>query len=251
MKIQRWKNMNTKKKYIVMGIIVFLCVAIIAGVQIRRNFSMENKNPARHQFQTTVDVMAVPRTGLMKRISLTGQTVPEAQVDIAAQYAGKIVAVNSKLGQQVSAGDILIVQDTGDADISILENKAAYNQAVADSATTDATFYANYEKAQATYKLALTDYQRYKTLYEQKAISREALDANEQTMLSAKSALDTLANQMNSSSVPSAILSAQAAAAKAQHTISAVEKQRDDLVLRAPRSGEIGYRQAEVGDFRR
>lgn len=241
--------MNKSKKLIATSIVIFLCLGVIVGVQLKRNSSVGGPNSANNKLQTTADVMAVPRTGLIKRISLTGQTVPEAQVDIAAKYAGKIVAVNSKLGQWVSAGDVLIVQDTGDADISIMQNQAAYSQATADAVTSDVSFHANYDKAQANYQSASIDYQRYKTLYEQGAISREALDANEQTMLNAKSALDTLANQMNSSSVPAVIVSAQAAALKAQHNVSAVEKQREDLVLRAPRAGMIGYRQAEVGAF--
>jgi len=249
MKRGQWENMSKRKKIIVTSIVVLLLLAIIVGMQIKRNSSLVNSNATNNKLQTTADVLAVPRIGLMKRISLTGQTVPEAQVDIAAKYAGKITAVNSKLGQWVSKGDILIVQDTGDADISILQNQAAYSQATADAVTSDVSYHASYDKAKADYRTTSVDYQRYKDLYNQGAISREALDTSEQTMLGAKSALDALANQMNSSSVPSAILSAQAAALKAQHTVSAVEKQREDLVLRAPRSGMIGYRLAEVGDF--
>jgi len=249
MNIERWKNMNKPKKYIITSMVVFLCSGIIIGVQVKHNSSMASPNPVNNKLQTTVDVLAVPRIGLIKRISLTGQTVPEAQVDIAAKYAGKIVTVNSKLGQWVSAGDVLIVQDTGDADISIMQNQAAYSQATSDAVTSDVSFHANYDKAKADYQRASIDYQRYTTLYQQGAISQESLDTSKQTMLDSKSALDSLVNQMNSSSVPSVIVSAQAAALKAQHNVSAVEKQREDLVLRAPRSGIIGYRQAEVGAF--
>jgi len=231
------------------SVVVLLCLGIIVGVQVKRHSSMASPTTANNKIQTTVDVLTIPRTALTKRISLTGQTVPEAQVDIAAKYAGKIVTVNGKLGQWVSAGDTLIVQDTGDADISIMQNQAAYNQATSDAVTSGVSYHASYDKAKADYQRALISYQRYKTLYEQDAIPRETLDTMEQTMLDARAALDGLVNQMNANSVPSVIASAQAAAQKAGHTVSAIEKQREDLILRAPRSGMIGYRQAEVGAF--
>ena len=249
MDMQKLININKRKKIMIMTLVVFLCAVIIVGIQLKRNSSTNHSNPVNNKLQTTVDVLMVPRTGLMKRISLTGQTVPEAQVDIAAKYAGKIIAVNTKLGQWVSAGDVLIVQDTGDADISIMQNQAAYRQAAADAVTSDVSFHASYDKAKADYQKALTSYERYKILYEQAAISRESLDTSEQTMLGAKSVLDSLVNQMNANSVPSVIVSAQATASKAQYNVEAIQKQREDLVLRAPRSGMIGYRLAEVGAF--
>ncbi|HEY3425488.1 MAG TPA: efflux RND transporter periplasmic adaptor subunit [Negativicutes bacterium] len=248
MKHRFWENGNKKKVYIMVGTVIVLCLGILIAVQVTRNHSLARQS-STNKIQTSVDVLTVARTELIKRIALTGQTVPKAQVDIAAKYQGKITAVYSDLGQQVAAGQILIVQDTGDADISIKQNQAAYQQAAADAVTNEVSFHASYDKVKADYQRSLVDYQRYQTLYAQGAISREDLDNNKQTMINAKSALDTLVNQMNASSVPSTIESARAAALKAQHNISAVEKQREDLVLRAPRDGVVGYRQVEVGSM--
>jgi HlyD family secretion protein len=243
---QMWQDGNKRKVMILVGIVV-VCLGFIGVNQIRKN-SLNNANPAS-KLQTTVDVLAVSRTGLIKRISLTGQTVPQAQVDIAAKYQGRISAVYVELGQQVSAGQELIVQDTGDADISIMQNQAAYRQAAADAVTSDVSFRANYDKVKADYQQAVTNYQRYKSLYAVGGISHQQLDASEQQMADAKAAFDALANQMNTGPVPAVVESARAAAAKARHGVSAVEKQRDDLVLYAPRSGIIGYRQVEAGNM--
>ncbi len=245
MRFQFWKTATSKKKMMIAAGVVILCLGTIIAVKVHNNAAVKPNSAGKPQ--TTVDVLTVPRTGLISRISLTGQTVPEAEVDIAAKYQGKVTAVYSALGQQVSAGDVLVTQDIGDAEISIKQNQAAYQQASADAATNSVAFQASYDKAKADYQRAVTDYQRYQSLFAQGAIAREALDANQQTLDAAKSALDTLANQMNSRSVPSSVESAQAAAAKAQQGIEAVRKQRDDMVLRAPRSGVIGYRQVEVG----
>jgi RND family efflux transporter MFP subunit len=78
-------------------------------------------------------------------------------------------------------------------------------------------------------------------------ISRQALDNSAQQLANAKAALDTLANQMQAGSTPAAVEAARAAALRAEHSVSAVEKQREDLVLRAPWTGVIAARQVEVG----
>jgi len=243
------KHTTKTKKMMIAGIVVCLCLAIAIGYKVKSSSPAGSQTSANNKLQTTADVLEMSRTGLVKRISLTGQTVPEAQVDIVAKYAGKITGVNGSLGQVVSAGDVLIIQDTGDVDISIRQNQAAYNQASADATTSDVSFHASYDKAMVDYQRAISDYQRNRTLHDQGAISQQSLDVSEQSMLNAKSTLDSLANQMNSSSVPSVIVSAQATAAKAAQSVNAVEKQREDLILRAPRSGVISYRQAEVGGF--
>jgi RND family efflux transporter MFP subunit len=93
----------------------------------------------------------------------------------------------------------------------------------------------------------LASYQRNKTLYDMGGISKSELDVVEQQLADAKAAFDALSNQMKAG-IASTIQSSQAAALKAQHSISAAQKQMDDLILRAPRSGMIGYRQVEAGD---
>ena len=228
---------------ILVGVVVVFCIGVAIFARMHAS-----KQASSGKVQTTVDVASVQRTDLIKRISLTGQTVPEAQVDIAAKYQGKVMAVNVSLGQNVSPGQVLVVQDTGDAEIAVKQNQAAYQQASADAATSEVSFNANYDKVSADYQKALASYQRNKTLFDMGGISRGDLDVSEQQLADTKAAFDALSNQMNSG-VASTIQSSQAAALKAQQSVSAAQKQHDDLILRAPRAGMIGYRQVEVGDI--
>lgn len=247
MRYQFWKNTNRAKIVIYIGIVVLLILGIIISMQARKNAA--NSANVKKNMQTTVDVLAAPRMALTKRIVLSGQTVAGAQVDIAAKYQGRVAAVNVDLGQQVTAGQVLIVQDTADADNAILQNQAAYEQAAADAEEKDVSFQASYDKARADYQQALSNFQRYKYLYDQGGISQQALDTAEQQLADAKAALDALVNQKNASDVPASVASARAAAAKAQYSMAAAKQQRDDLILRAPRAGVIGFRQVEVGDM--
>lgn len=245
MKGQLWPKDGKTKRMIIIGIGV-LCLAIVATSQLLQKNAAARPNDREAQI-TTVDVLTVQRASLKKQIILAGQTVPQAQVDIAAKYQGRIAEVNVNLGQEVTAGQVLVVQDTGDADIAVMQNQAAYRQASADAVTGEVTFRANYERAQADYQRAQTDYQRYKSLYDMGAISRQALDNSAQTLANAKATLDILANQMQSGSTPAAVEAARAAALRAAHSVDAAAKQRDDLVLTAPWTGTIAARQVEVG----
>jgi len=114
--------------------------------------------------------------------------------------------------------------------------------------TTASTVNANYDKVQADYDKALASYRRNKQVFDVGGISLEEFETSQQALADAKANLDVIANQMNQG-VPASILSAQANAQKAQTIIAAAQKQRDDLVLRAPRAGVIGYRQVEAGDI--
>ncbi|SDE66879.1 efflux RND transporter periplasmic adaptor subunit [Sporomusa acidovorans] len=238
-------NLGKKKKLVIFGGIIILLCAIVA---VTRLVHPAGNQGTAARLQTTVDAASVQRADLVKHISLTGQTVPAAQVDIAAKYQGKVVAVNAVLGQQVTPGEVLVVQDTGDAELTIGQNQAAYSQAVADAIASEATVNANYDKAKADYRKALATYQRNKTVYDVGGISLDELELSEQQLADAKASLDSLTNQM-SSGVPAAVQSSRAAAQKMQIAVSAAQKQKNDLIITAPRAGVIGYRQAEVGDM--
>jgi len=245
---QTRNDRNKRKQLLITGLALVFCLGIFAVYQVKQTSVPSDVGPA-NKIQTTVDVFTVAKADLVKRISLSGQTVPTAEVDIAAKYQGRITGVYVSLGQRVTAGQALVVQDTGDADIAVLENQAAYRQAVAEAQTSAVSFQAAYDRAKADYQRALASYQRYKSLYDMGGISREAFDINSQQLADAKATLDTLANQINSGSEPATVEAARAAAAKAGQAVSAAQKERGDLVLSSPRSGVIGYRMVEVGDL--
>lgn len=205
-------------------------------------------SPRAGDIRPAVDVVAVQRQDMLKKIELSGKTVPESQIDIAAKYSGKITQVNVALGQRVEPGQVLLVQDTGDIDAALTQSEAALRGAAADAVESDASFQASYQKAKADYQLAVTNFERYKTLFAIGAVSKQSLDNAEQAVVAAKAAVDTWANQLMAGS-SAAVISKQAARDKAQGGIAALHNQRDDMIMTAPRAGVIGYRQAEVGNF--
>lgn len=243
--IMKRVSLGSKKQWLLVGT-ALTAIVILGMLFLPKVKSEPSKETLKDkEVRPLVNVETIQRQNMLGRVTLIGQTVPDAQVDIVAKYAGRVKQVNGELGQKVSAGQVLVVQDTEDIDLSIAQTYAALRQARADTTETTAGFHANYQKAQEDYKYSVNNYQRYKTLYETGAVSRDSLDLAEQKMNNAKASLDALKNQGNG--VPASIESKNAQVIKTEKNIAALEKQKDDLILRAPRSGIIGYRQVEIG----
>ena len=107
-----------------------------------------------------VKVVTVNRADMMRHIALSGQTVADANIPLAPKYTGRITAVNVKLGDEVKAGEVLMVQDTSDLDISIAQNAAAAGAAQADAREATASYDANYIKARNDLELEQSKYER-------------------------------------------------------------------------------------------
>ena len=193
-----------------------------------------------------VDVQEVVRADMGRHIVLSGQTVADASISLAPKYNGRITAVYADLGDWVEEGQILMVQDLEDLDISIAQNAAAAGAARADVRETAATYNANLSSKKNAYELASAKYERQKYLFSIGAISQDKLDSVEAEYSAAKAAYEVLANQQ-AGGMAAAIESKELLAAKQEHATEALEKQRSDMILRAPRSGIIAYRNAEVG----
>ncbi|SHK92933.1 RND family efflux transporter, MFP subunit [Selenomonas ruminantium] len=193
-----------------------------------------------------VRVMEVERRDMLRHIVLSGQTVANASINLAPKYSGRITAVNVDLGDQVEEGQVLMVQDLGDLDISIAQNTAAAGAAWADAREASASYHANIISKKNAYDLAKGKYERQQYLFSIGAISQDTLDSAEKEYTASKAAYEILANQV-SDGAAAAIESKELTAAKQDYATEALKKQRDDMVLRAPRSGVITYRNAEVG----
>ncbi len=240
----RLKNMNRKKRLKIGGIcLLFLLITSYFY------FNQNNTNKVKlAKGNPLVSIYTVNRGNLMRHISLSGQTVANATVDLAPKYTGKISSINVELGDVVKAGDILIMQDTSDLDISIKESEAATNAASTDAITEEASYNANYLKAKETYMVEQQKYDRNQYLYSIGAISKDTLDSIYEAYMASKANFEALANQSNGS-LPASVQSKQFAAQKSAYATDALIKQRNDMILTAPRDGIIAYRNAEVGEI--
>lgn len=240
-------RLGKRKRPALLGLFA-LIILIAVGAAIWKNNAQKSVKKGNNQPIVSVELFTARQQPLEKQITMVGQTVADAQIDIMPKYAGRVVSVPVQLGDKVMAGQVLLVQDTGDITLSLAQNNADVRQAQATLVETQATYDANLQKGQADYDRTVTNYERYKTLYDKGGISRETLDSTYQTMINAKATLDTLINQ-SVNGEPASLEGKRAAAAKSVSAGEALEKQRADLILRAPRDGVIVYRQVEEGSF--
>lgn len=240
--VNEW--IHTKRAKIIIWSTVIILLLMGVYFYTHRNQGGVKRGTSR----PAVTVQTMERKDMMKRIILSGETVPKTSVDISPKYSGRIAQVNVDLGDKVEAGDALLIQDTKDVSLSIAANDAGSRQAYADAVESRSSYNAGTMKAQSDYENALTTYERYETLYNEGAVSRQDRDDKYRAMMEAKSALESLTNQ-DMGGIPAVIASREAAAEKAQYTLDALKAQRDDMTVRAPVSGIIGYRNAEEGEW--
>lgn len=236
------QQMN-RREMMVAGTICLLLLATACYFYLGQQKSVKKKV---RQGLPLVKVQTVTRQDMMRHVALSGQTVADANIALAPKYTGRIVQVCASLGDVVQAGQVLMVQDTGDLDISINQNSAAANAAHADAREAAAAYDANYIKTRNAYELEQGKYERNKYLFSIGAISQDTLDSVNQEYMASKAAFEVLANQVDGSSAAS-VQSKEYTAEKQEHATSALRKQREDMILRAPRDGIIGYRNAEAG----
>lgn len=234
-----------RKRLAAVGAVCFVLLAL--ALRAYMGGGSEEKKKVSHG-RPLVKVVTVARADMMRHIALSGQTVADADIPLAPKYTGRITEVRAKLGDTVQKGDVLLVQDTGDLDISIEANAAAAGAAQADAREARASYDANYIKARNDLELEQSKYERNEYLYSIGAISQDTLDKVKQEYLASKAAFDVLAGQVEGGSAAS-VESKAYTAEKAQHATDALRRQREDMYLRAPRAGVIGYRNVEAGEI--
>lgn len=234
---------STKWKTILWIVILIL---LFAGIYFYTHRSSNSNKKLSSRPGVTVETME--RKDMMKRVVLSGETVPKASVDISPKYAGRIASINVDLGDHVEEGEVLLSQDTKDVSLSLAANRAGSVQAAADAVESRSSYDAGTMKAQSDYDNALTTYERYETLFGEGAVSRQERDDKYRAMMEAKAALESLTGQ-DVGGVPAVIASKEAAASKAQYTADSLAAQKEDMTIVSPVSGTIGYRDAEVGEW--
>lgn len=233
---------SSRNKLVAFGLVFLLACA---GIYVISHSDRTAKSSSALT-NASVQSYRAERRDMMRTISLSGQTVPLAQVDLSTKYAGNITAVYVDLGDTVEPGQVLLEQDPVDTSLQLSQNRAAWAQAAAETKSAQSQFYSDLQKAQVEYATAKMNYNRYVILKDEGAVSQKDLDTMYQALIVAKAALDNLQLQ-NVGDTPALIAGKQAAQAKAKYTVDSLSKQLEDLTIRAPRHGVISYRNAEAG----
>jgi RND family efflux transporter MFP subunit len=220
-------------------------------------------------------------------VEATGNLASDAQTDVAPNVAGKIVEVNFDLGSYVQQGDVLVRLDARDAQIRVEQARAqveqqrqAVNQAnanaeqalanlrqtqarlgIGDGQTFRIQDFSQVRSVTAQLELAEKELRRAerlletgdiaRTIYDQRKSQRDALLGQlEEARSNAAVAIKAIDTAREAYQVARAAASTQRAAiATLEAQVAAAEKSVSDTIIRAPISGYVAEKVADVGEY--
>jgi HlyD family secretion protein len=178
-----------------------------------------------------------------------------------AEISGKILEMPVELGQHVSKGDIIAKLDNTDQNyayeqlqLTLDKKKLALSQLQIGSGSTQANnsvdiAQANYSSASSSSRKAAQDYQKAQSLFDQGAISQDALDSAKvkadtasSALASAKAQLDNAMNQSSASSMELDVQQTESQLAEMKNTL-------DKFTIKAVSDGVIMSKSYVVGDM--
>jgi HlyD family secretion protein len=127
----------------------------------------------------TVEMAKVSRGKIAVHISVVGNLIGEATVDVAPKTGGRLQSINIKLGDRVRQGQVIAKVE----DREIVEQ---VNQAEASHKVSEA----NVRRSEADLSLAVTNVERSRNLYGRQLLPKQQLDDAEARYTSALAALD-------------------------------------------------------------
>jgi RND family efflux transporter MFP subunit len=265
----------------------FLAFAVALVSSCSRSNATTNAN-ANNQ-PTTVDVTAAQAVirSIPTYFEATGNLVSDASTDVAPAVSGKIAAVNFDIGSYLNQGDVMLRLDDRDARIrleqtqsqlqqsqsAVMQAEAQVEQAranvrqalaqlgLAENAKFDINDVAEVKNAKATLDLAELEFTRAGRLIESGDLSRSLYDQRRTQRDQAQSAYQTSLNSANQrfaairtaqaqvSTAEAGVRAAQSAVGAAQAQVDAAQKAVNDTYVKAPISGFVSERVADVGEY--
>ena len=202
--------MKKKKVWIIIGVIVV--AAVLTYITLTSNGKKT----------TNVNAATVGKQHLVEKVSASGRIQPQTKVNITSEFSGKIIALPVVEGQQVTAGQLLIVMDTVQIKADVSQARFGLDG-----------YRAALEGAKASCDQTDEEFQRRQKLYDQKLGSETELSTAHYSYLNAKANYESL--------------KAQVSAAEA-----AFDKQLDRLDkarITAPMNGVVTSLNVEVGEI--
>jgi len=178
-------------------------------------------------------------------IRVTGTLMAEEQADVAAETNGRVVATPIERGTKVAPGAELIRLSPTETDAQMKEAEANAAQIEARLGMTsgkgfDVNAVPEVQNAKSSYELAQSEFNRIKSLLDQRVVSQSEFDQRRTQMEAARQQYDAARNGASQQ-----YQSLQAARAR----VTLARKALADTVVRAPFSGLVAERMVSVGDY--
>jgi RND family efflux transporter MFP subunit len=192
-----------------------------------------------------VSPVAATEQPISRFIRATGSLTAEDQAAVAAEVGGRIVATPVERGSAVAEGAELIRISSTEADAQVKEAEANAAQIEArlgltNGAPFDVNNVPEAQTARASYELAQNEFNRIKSLLDQRVVSQSEFEQRRTQMEAARQQFDVAKN-----GAAQQYQALQAARAR----VSLARKALSDTVVRAPFAGLVAERTISVGDY--
>jgi membrane fusion protein (multidrug efflux system) len=218
-----------------------LAALLSAACSGERTSAAAPKEPA----PVAVRIAPVQSQSVDRYLRVTGSIAADEHADVAAETGGRVIATPVERGSKVSAGTVLIRLSASEADASLREAVANAAQlearlGLAAGQPFDAARVPDVLNAKASLDWAEADFNRIKSLLDQKVVSQSEYDQKLTQVQAARQQYQLARNVAQQS-----YGSLQAARAR----VDLARKAAADTVVRAPFAGIVAERLVGTGDF--
>jgi membrane fusion protein, multidrug efflux system len=192
-----------------------------------------------------VQIATVESRSIDRFLRVTGSLVADEHADVAAETAGRVIGTPVERGTRVAAGAVLIRISPTEADASLREADANAAQLEARLGLVagqgfDPARVPDVLNAKASLDWAEADFNRIKSLVDQKVVSQAEYEQKLTAVQAARQQYQTALNGAQQS-----FRSLQGARAR----VDMARKSSADTVVRAPFTGIVAERLVSTGDF--
>ena len=184
----------------------------------------------------TVTVAPVQPGQVTDRLTITGTVQPADLLEVTPQLSGvQIRDVLVEEGDRVEAGQPLVILDDTELQTQIQQAQAEIEVAQAQVEQQKA----NLAQSQATLAEAETNLERYQSLANQGAVSREELDSRSTQAVTTRESVGVASAN---------VASAEATVRSRQSELARLQTQLSNTTVNAPTDGIVAERPASIGD---
>ncbi|CAK6699745.1 efflux RND transporter periplasmic adaptor subunit [Synechococcus sp. CBW1107] len=220
----------------------------------------QQRQTQARQAELAAQTAPVERREVILKVTAAGSIRPTTPVNISPKQPGRIAALGVDQGDQVRAGQILARMDDSNLRGTLLRAQGTVAAAVANLNKLQAgNRPQEIEEARRNLQVAVAEqiavgstYRSNLQLYGSGAIARVTFDASRSAFLASEarvSALKAHLDLIEAGSRAEDIAAARAQLQQARGDLTSIQAQLEDTVIRAPFTGVITQKYADVGAF--
>ncbi|OAT80719.1 efflux RND transporter periplasmic adaptor subunit [Desulfotomaculum copahuensis] len=248
------KKLLAEKKLIVSVVLVLALIVLVVVLHGRK----PSTAVARGRGMQTVPVQIVTvRLGDLSSVNtLTGMISANLETAVGAKVAARVQTVYADMGQAVHSGEVLAQLDPSDLEKQLAQTRAqvqvdqAQLQSAQDGTVNSlAQAKAALDQARAGYEQARADYQRYETLYNSGAATKQQLEQSRLKMDDGLSQLQAAEKAYNLAQSGDSVAVARAMLDKDQAAVAIIQQQLSELTITSPVDGVVASKNIETGEM--